>query len=376
MAHIFKEKTESQKGIVVFTHKELNYFEGNLPSWKELIKKPKSYVKKFFKKITESRKIKKNLLNIKKNYYIGVHWGFHSVNIETPEWVDFHMSAPGTCTFNDAPFVIPLSSANFTPRIMRDEKKEKYWDVICVAKNDNKKRYPELLRSIRKVYDLGYKFKIIFVVASNKNEPSALYYGKLLKDYNEMFSAEEREIFTIIKTHPDTGFQGFSYTFLSHLYNESKVFTIFSQKEGECRVIKEAQLCGLPVVVKSDMQGGGRDFLNKNNSVMFDEYQEAHNAIIEAVENYKDYTVDSEKIESDLGEESSIRKLNEYFSQLYSKEGKEFDGELINTDNLNRRLPAHFFDEGISWAKDPEFRFSTTDITNKRMFYEFKKTLN
>ncbi|WP_417441804.1 glycosyltransferase [Idiomarina sp.] len=375
MAHIFKKATENQKGIVVFTHKELSYFEGKLPSWKALIKTPKSYCGKFLKKIFQSREIRKKLLSIKQDYYIGVHWGFHSENIETPPWVDFHMSAPGTCTFKGSPFVIPLSSANFTPKVMRNENKEKYWDLICVAKNDNKKKYYELLRAIRKIYDLGYSYKIIFVVASNKNEPNNAYYTKLLKDYYENFSAQERESFTIIKTHPDTGFQGFSYTFLSHLYNESKVFTIFSQKEGECRVIKEAQLCGLPIVVKSDMEGGGRDYLNEKNSVMFDEYHEAHNAIIKAVESYQDYVVDYESIEWDLGEESSTKKLKSYLYELYKKDGKCFDYDLINTDNLNRRLPAHFFDESILWAKSPKFRFSTTDIVNKGMFYKLLKAL-
>lgn len=376
MAHIFKERKKSQKGIIVFTHKELSYFEGKLPSWKALIKTPGIYLNKIFKKIFESYKIKTKLLKIKDEYYIGIHWGFHSENIKTPEWVDFHMSAPGTCTFKGEPFVIPLSSANFTPRVMKNDNKDKYWDLICVAKNDNKKKYPDLLKSIRKIYDLGYNFKVIFIVASNKDEPKSSYYSDLLKDYNEMFSAKEREYFTIIKTHPDTGFQGFSYTFLSHLYNQSKVFTIFSQKEGQCKAIKEAQLCGLPVVVKKDMEGGGRTYLNKSNSIMFDEYENAHTAIIEAVKNYRDYLVDYEKIEIDLGEESSTKKIKSYFSELYKADGKEFDQNLINTDNLNRRLPAHYFDESISWANKPEFRFSTTDIVNKHMFHEFLKALD
>lgn len=376
MAHIFKKTTENQKGIVIFTHKELHYFEGNLPSWKLLVKKPRVYFKKVISILSKDWKTKSKLFNIRKKYYIGIHWGAFHEKVKTPNWVDFHMSAPGTCTFKGDPFIIPLSSANFTPKIMKNENKEKYWDLICVAKNAKVKKFPELLASIRKIYDLGYDFKVIFVVASNDHEPSHSYYNDLLKDYNEMFSAEEREKFTIIKTHPDTGFQGFSYTFLSHLYNESKVFTIFSQKEGECRVIKEAQLCGLPVVVKSDMEGGGRDFLNKNNSVMFDEYENAHIAIVEAVENYRDYIVDYEKIEVDIGEESSVRKIKSYFSELYKADGKEFDQNLINTDNLNRRLPAHFFDESISWANKPEFRFSTTDIANKHMFHEFLKALD
>lgn len=376
MAHIFKHPSGSTKGIVVFSHKELSFLKNDFRFSRFPVSNPGAAIKNFISFISNFRFNKKALDLISENYFIGVHWGFFSRNVVTPEWVDFHMAAKGTCTFLGDPFVIPLSSANFTPSIMRPSGVPKYWDLLCVAKNDKKKNLDLLMDQVRKIYDLGYKYRVLFVVASNKFEPPSAYYSDLLKDYFEKFSQDEREIFTIIKTHPDLGFQGFSYSFLSHIYNQSKVFTIFSQREGECRVIKEAQLCGLPVVIKDDMEGGGRDFLNEKNSLFFSDFDSAHLALIHAVENYRAFHVNYNELKKYIGDDASISCLKRYFSKLYNENNQVFDGELINTDNLNRRLPSHFFDPSISWANSAEYRFKTGDIANRRMLRIFCENLS
>ena len=369
MAHIFKHPNKSNKGIIIFTHKELQLF--NLKVNRRFIKNP-------FRILTIHLVFIRNILKIRKKYFIGIHWGFFSKNQITPGWVDFHLSAPGTANFKENTNVFPLNSANFTPMVMnREFDQDRYWDLICVAKNDAKKKYPELLRSVRKLYDIDQNIRVLFVIASNKDENgNNKFYNEIFNDYNKMFSQKERELFTIIKTHPETGFQGFSYTFLSYLYNRSKVFTIFSQIEGECRVVKEAQLCGLPVVVKSDVQGGIRDYLNESNSLLFDDYEDAHIILKKAIDNYDKFKIDTEYWTKELREDYSLIRLKEYLDEFYNSKGIKFDGELINTDNLNRRLPAHFYDiQTVPWASDSEFRFKTTDILNVYMLRSFLKKL-
>jgi len=369
MAHIFKHPYKSNKGIIIFTHKELQIF--NLKVNRRLIKNPLRILSSYFLFL-------KKISRIRKKYFIGIHYGSYHRNFKPPTWVDFNMSASGTAKFLGDPDILPLNSANFTPLIMQNDlSPEKYWDIICVAHNTYQKKYPELLKSIRKLFDIDNKVKILFVIASGKDESdSKKYYNKIFEDYNQMFSPKEREQFTIIKTHPDTGFQGFSYTFLSYLYNRSKVFTIFSQIEGESRVVKEAQLCGLPVVVKSDVQGGMRDYLNESNSLLFDNYEEAHITLKEAIDNYDKFKIDTEYWAKELREDYSLYSLKKYLMEFYASKGLKFDEELINTDNLNRRLPAHFYDtQSVPWASDSKYRFITTDITNVFMLRSFFKEL-
>ena len=368
MAHIFKHPNKSNKGIIIFTHKELQFF--NLKVNRRLIKNPLRILSTYFL-------FKRKISRIRKKYFIGIHYGWFHKNQITPYWVDFNITAPGTATFKDNTTIIPLNSGNFTPLIMRKELNiEKYWDIICIANNSHTKKYSKLLSSIRELYNLDNSLKVLFVIASGKAEKINKYYTEILNDYNQIFSPKERELFTIIKTHPETGFQGFSYTFLSYLYNRSKVFTIFSQIEGECRVVKEAQLCGLPVVVKSDVQGGIRDYLNKDNSLYFDNYEDAHITLRKAIDNYDKFKIDTEYWAKELREDYSLDRLKKYLTDFYSSKELKFDGELINTDNLNRRLPAHFYDPlSVPWASNSKFRFKTTDILNVFMLRSFLKEL-
>ena len=48
-------------------------------------------------------------------------------------------------------------------------------------------------------------------------------------------------------------------------------------------------MCGLPVVVKSDLKGGGRDYLDTSNAIFFDDYESASTALIKAVDSYQQF---------------------------------------------------------------------------------------
>lgn len=375
MAHIFKHPEGLNKGIVVLTHKELAFLVDRNRLSKRDFLSPITAIKKQFSNIYKKGEIGEIIEKIREKYFIGVHWGGYTGAVETPTWVDFNMSARGNGSFSGDSLYIPLCSANFTPDVMFDARQEKYWDLICVAKSHKVKKIPVLMDQIKRIYKRGYSYRVLIVIASNRDETGDKFDVDLFDKYYADFTAEERELFTIIKTDPDMGFQGFSYSFLSHLYNQSKVFTIFSQKEGECRVIKEAQLCGLPVVVKSDMQGGGRDYLNNKNALFFDSYDTAFETLIDAVEGFDEFEINCSEIKKEIGEQESIEQLKSWFKELFQLHGQSFDGYLLNTDNLNRRLPSHYFDPSVGWAASPDFRFKTTDIVNYKMLCSFSDHL-
>lgn len=309
-------------------------------------------------------------------YVIGVHWGWKSEVKASPAWVSFHMAAPGTANILDGKFQIPLNSANFTPKVMKNKNYNKIWDLISVSKSAKGKNIDKLFTSIREIYDLGINIKVLLIVASNLKEPSNRHYTEILFDYNMMFSEAERENFVLIKTDPKTGFKGISTSFLSDLMNLSKVFTLFSQVEGESRAIKEAQLCGLPVVVKADLMGGGRDYLNKNNSMLFDSYNDASKVIVDAINNYDKFNVDQNIMDGKLSEEENIHNLVSYFKLMYKELGNVYSGDLINTDSLARRLPAHFNGPDVYWANDKNYIYKTTDIVGPKAFYKFYSVVN
>lgn len=122
------------------------------------------------------------------------------------------------------------------------------------------------------------------------------------------------------------------------------------------------------MVVKSDLEGGGRDYLNDKNSHTFDTYEESHKALIYAVENYQSFEIDNTELIKEIRADHSLESLKRYLKELYQKNNQEFDGKLINTDNLNRRFPAHYYDETVFWSREKKYRFSTTDIISYSQF--------
>ncbi len=353
MAHIFKRPSKTSRGIVILTHKELKYFGGLATSSKW----------SFF----STTPLDKLILLSKKDYFFGVHFGwYHPKPIDLPSWVHFALAADSIAQFTSAQMIIPLSSSHFTPKIMVPKPVEKYWDIVCVAKATKAKNLDLFLREIRKIYDLGYNYRVLLLVASNQFEQEMPnMYATLVDDYYELFSASEREYFTLLKTDASLGFQGLSYSVISHFLNQSRVFTLFSQREGASKAVKEALLCGLPVVAYSGLEGGALNPLDNTNSVLFDDFEDAHLALIEAVKGSFRFNVNSNKLRGEIGEVASLELLKAYFSELFEQYGQEFDGELINTDNLNRRLPAHFYDGSLPWAAEKEFRMKTTDISTE-----------
>jgi len=320
-------------------------------------------------------RIEKVFNKIRRHYFIGVHIGANPAVISRYDNCDFYF-ASNQFDMKEIKHVlkIPLVSRNFTPKCFYNRRQEKYWDILCVARNIKIKNLDLFLKSIRKIYDLGYDFKVLLISPESRNQDQdpKKFYISLMNDYYKLFSDNERQNFSILQLSSEIGFPGLSSEVMSHFYNSSKIFSLFSNAEGGSKVISEALLCGLPVVVKENLEGGGRDFLSKDNSILFSSFENAHESLIKAVENFNLFNIENETLCQNLSEEFSVEKLKEYFKKLFEENGQTFDGKLINTDRLNFRIPAHL-NENIPWTRD---RFSTADIFSHIQLKIFMKNLD
>lgn len=376
MAHIFKLPKDGNKGILVFTHKEMRYF---FRPTKPLSKKrPSTYVpfviNSVYNQYRKAPHFTKEINELRKNYFIGVHFGWHHTEFPELEFADFLMAGKGTIDFTPPSHIveIPLNSRNFISSRFDDlNYNKKFWDIICVARAARFKNLDLLLKSVKKLNQTEGKFhKVLLIIPPNANENPKTFYTNIVEDYYNWFEETERNQITIMKLSKDLSLLGMPQDSLIHFYNASKVFTLFSEKEGESRVIAEALLCGLPVVVKSDLEGGGRDFLNKKNAVYFDTFETAHIAFKEAIDKHDTLKDGTTTLKESLRDDYTIPILKDYFKTLYQKHQMTFDGELLNLDYLDRRLPAHT--HSVPWAIN---RFTTADITSFEQFDIFKKAL-
>jgi hypothetical protein len=282
-----------------------------------------------------------------------MHWGHFHDNVGEMASVDFHLAGPGTLQFRPSVQAkrIPLCSRNFTRECFRDLGLPKYWDIINVSRPIRLKNLDQFLLVVRKICDKGYSPKVLLICP----HPSAMderdgWYTQLQHDYERLFSVQEREHVTLLMLNTDDNPFPLPSDVLSHVFNSSRILALFSDQEGESRVIAEALLCGLSVVVKRGLRGGGLDYLDDVNSRQFETLDEASEMFIELMRDGRAPRFDPREAE-ELSERHSVPKLVDALRQLFADARLDFEGDLDLVD-LGRKLPGHHLSLPPSLRKD------------------------
>ena len=143
---------------------------------------------------------------------------------------------------------------------------------------------------------------------------------------------------------------------ISLLMRKSKVFSLLSPSEGGSKVVSESICSGLINVLWKGITGGASEYLTKNNSVLVNSLtvDSVSRGIINAIKKSsniylnKDFLEEYTEIIKYLREDYTVDKIKKEFCNLYNENGQNFDGNLINTDELNFRLPGHFHQ--VQWS--------------------------
>jgi glycosyltransferase involved in cell wall biosynthesis len=346
MPFVLKDRGPRSKGVLVVTHKERSLIEGFGPELEPF------------------------LAEFRDQYLIAMHWGHYASGVEEIPWVDVHLAAPGTISF--APGVeakrIPLASRNFIPSVFRDEGRPRRWDVLSVARPLHVKNLDQLLQAIRIAYDRGHRLRALLLCPCGPvMEESDGWYTRLWDDYVEMFSPEERERVTVLMI----GAPGYPFpvssTYLADVYNDSKAFALFSDQEGESRVVAEALLCGLWIVAKEHVRGGAADYLTAANSRRFTTVEEAADALIE-LHLAEGGPAGSATLSSELSATETAPRLREQLEALLPP-GPHPD-ELWHLENLDRALPSHV----LSLPRELRREF-TNDLADPQAALTFMSSL-
>lgn len=368
MVLLWKKPTKNNKGIIIFTHKEINnYF---IP-----------------------------FNNLKTHFFIGLHIGCWYKNIP-PKYVDFMLASPNQLEKKIDKYLIPFNSRNFLPTYfdpcvnktikglidsinifkkyskndlpenlihdISNNKNDKFWDIITVAKPHHVKKLDIFLREIKKVYEIKKDLKVLIISAIAPNEHKyPTHHHNLQKIIENDFTAEQQKMITLLRPECGTN-EGIDNRHIFPFYQWSKVFCFFTEFEGESRVAHEALCCGLPVVCYKHLRGGANEYLTKNNSIQFESYDDAHKSIVDCIDNYKNLN-DSDRVIHFLREDKSIDMIKNEFSIFYEKNNMVFDNNLITYDQLHFRLPGHYYYD--EWAKYSDNE--TSDILNPKQWQIF-----
>lgn len=349
MACLFKKNSGGSKGILIFNQKEWEAF---------------SYIK--------------NSEIVRDNYVFGCHVGRFWKNCDwSPSKIsqfDFYMSSRNQLPDNFPGKIVEINSRNFTPDIFNYGGEEKDIDILWINKPHPVKNIEKFLISLKNLFLTYGKYKTLIIAAISPNE---------LKNPNQFFDVESflnsnREIFgdsvTLIRTRGE-GNEGAPNHTMVDFYKRAKIFAFYSQEEGESRVVTEALCCGCKVVYFKGVKGGSNDYCNESNSFQFEDYENSHETLKIALENFS--PSDPSIIYPFCHSSNSIKNLIEFFkNNLYPSLGLKWlsDDIIIPSGNwsngkpkldLNFLLPGH--DHNVPW-KHPDNE--TGDLVSDRKFID------
>ena len=318
MPHLLKEASKHSPGTIIFTHKEW-------PFCHQLF-----YVLRSFYK------------SIAANYKLGIHWGHVQDNIKDMKFVDFHLAASGTLNFDESNQVplLPFSSRNFLPNCFYPTGIKKQWDIINISRPFEIKRLKHFMNAVRYLFDSDKKAKVLLISNTSKNFKKNNPDKNIYDYYLQNFTMQERERFQFFLLHQDGFPQQLTPAALAYFYNASKIFSLFSLREGESRVIHEALLCGLPILHHSELKGGATDHLDSTNSLAFNSDKDAAEKMQFMINNYSQFNVDVNYFQSICCEDQTKAVFKQSLQKYYKKYDWPFDG-ILHLDNLSFELPAH-----------------------------------
>ncbi len=343
MVVVLKEASAKSKGIVMFTHKE-----------RQQIEHP-------------SRRVRKYISGLRNNYVIGMHFGGYQANAVPDIWcIDFFMGSPNVYTV--APISktprIHLASRNFVPNYFdsKDRPKSPRWDIINISNGGRNKKLAEFFYVMQAVMKRRPETRILLIspIVTGKKADKELF-----NNYYSLFSQDQRRRFTFLPLHRDRELYPIGREDIAFLMRNSRYLTLFSEREGESRVIAEALCCGCKVIVRSYLQGGGRDFLTPENSFQFSTLQEAPDIFINALED--DTTFDSKEIIKYLRVDYTKTIFESELRSVFAHYGLRWDGQLKPLE-LDQALPGH------SKLLDERYRSGMTDdLVKESKMYSFLK---
>jgi len=355
--HILLKKTKDYKGILIVTHKESPYWE-------------------------------KYLTELKDSYYILIHNGSAN-NPMFPRYLTYNLIADSRC-FNEK--CLPFTTRNFLDKTFNNnfnivEVNKKLQSIIENNKFDfeikdfNSKQfdfigvtrfsdYKKPLEQIKFMKTCGSEFKyclIILSVDGHDNELLRQEINKLLPIKNLLYIDTKN-----IKSNNQT-FKGFNSSELSVFYQTSKVYMHTCEAEGESRTIHEALCCGCKILAKENMFGGGLDYLNLSNSILYNK-ENVYKKMLEIIKSIENYKLDPQLFKR-LSETHSIQDLLSilYNNLNYENYFSSFE-EFINISDTNKlqfKLPAHYLD--VPWYLKEK---PTADILTDKQLDIFNKFYN
>jgi glycosyltransferase involved in cell wall biosynthesis len=246
------------------------------------------------------------------------------------------MAGEGDLGNSNVPMVT-MDACNFiSDEYFSKEPTKKVWDILYVTRAVTFKRLPLFLKTIRSIYDKGFKIRVLLICCI---PPYDIDPPNLIEMYQHMFSLEERKIFTVIPLEHDYPFT-LDHTSLSHFYHSSKIFTHFAEDERRCRVVGMAVASKMPVICREGSASIIPDEFKKEPYWYKVSNEEYDDVIIRAVNEY-DINKDLSDASYRFNIEYTSNELKTQLSRFLEIDINDMNDKDFNFNNLDIRLGRH-----------------------------------
>jgi glycosyltransferase involved in cell wall biosynthesis len=283
------------------------------------------------------------LEQLKPRFLLGLHHNWHDHGFAYDPLFDFSMAGDGDLVEKDGrPFPrVALDACNFAPAsFRRDGGGERFWDVLNVSRAVAFKGLPEFLAAIRAIYDRGRVLRVLQLCPVPPASPDGSTLHDIRERFEAMFSAVERQSFTLLAMPFDYPFP-LDLDTLAFLYRSSRVYVHAAPQERRCRTAAYAWASGLPVVARENVASIVPPALRRPPFWFAYERDEAMaDAILAALEAAPDDPRWGE-VAGEFQAEASVHRLAAFLDALAIAQGGAPSPAPIVANNLDLRLGRH-----------------------------------
>lgn len=325
----------STKGILLFKHLEQNVLN-------ELVLFPRL------------------LAELRSKFYLGLYFGGTSNFTLKGEIIDFILSEEGTILNEDQAVNVPvirLSGYNFVPdRYISLRDNQKIWDVIGVFNNSRFKKIEDFLSIVIHVKKSNPDFKaLLLTYGPEKNYEK---FDLLLKEHQNVFNGNSDSVDSLDVLKLAIGSKSFlptSHDTIMRMMSHCKTFLLTSIKEGASRVLSEALVLGLNVMVRADLKGGSLARLrDKDYAHLFIKEEDAVKILQERLQKGW-FEVESSFVEQNFLESRSVNILYDSLCQVLPESNKDW----VNYGGISysKLIPSHanVIDSKYTCSYDDQF---------------------
>ena len=210
---------------------------------------------------------------LKQQYLVGLYYGFR-IRKPASRYVDFLIAADNVVQTEAAGLPrLPLSGFNF----IRDDfgrmpspggASLKEYDFLFVGTYQNRKGLREFVDAYGQVLDHRGDLTALCITAAFQKDMRSRSRRYVADKLQEMRLRGHRG-FHFIEVNKSIG-DGLPSRFIELAMMRSKALVVPSFHEGACRVVAEAEMTGLPIILRRDCTGGSANHLDPEPNILFD----------------------------------------------------------------------------------------------------------